>query len=109
MLTQRRLAIEKEQNVLKQASTSTTSGVQAVTTNSCMADAVALTSCLTINIEGVSVTALIDTGSKCTIISHSLLHDIGKFLASQGKPLPKLEKPSTTLYGKGGQLHNKSC
>ena len=58
MLTKRRL--EKEQSLLKQAYTSTTPGVQAVTAtcNSCMADAVGLTPCLPINIEEVSITAL---------------------------------------------------
>ena len=45
------------------------------------------------------------SGGKVTrkIISRSLLHDIGKLLASRGKPQPKLEKPSTT------QQHRSHC
>ena len=107
MLTKRRL--EKEQSLLHQASTSNHAGVKIVTTNNNTAQAVGLSPCLNIEIEGVSVTALVDTGSKCTIISRSLLHDIGRCLASQGKPLPELEKPGTTLYGKGGQPNNQNC
>ena len=76
-----------------------------VMTNNCTAKAVGLSPCIEIEIGGVS--ALVDTGSKCMINSRSNLHDLGKFLASQGKPLPELEKPSTTLYYKSGQPNNQ--
>ena len=79
-----------------------------VTTNNCTAKAVGLSPCIEIEIEGVSITALVDTGSKHMIISRSLLHDLGKFLARQGKPLPELEKPCTTLHYKGGQPNNQT-
>ena len=43
-----------------------------------------------------------------TIISRQVLHEFGKRLHSQGKPLPKLEKPSARLYGKDGQRGSRS-
>ena len=51
----------------------TTAGVKTVTASNCTANAVGLSPCLNVEIEGVSVTELVDTGSKCTIISHSVL------------------------------------
>ena len=104
MLTEKRLA--KEKDLLKQASASENAHVGTVTADESVAEAVGLSPYLEMEIEGVPVTALVDSGSKCTIISRSLLHDIGKHLAMQGKPSLSLEKPCTTLYGKGGQkLH----
>ena len=38
--------------------------------------------------EGVQVSALVDTGSQTTIIAHTVLHEIGRHLREQGKPLP---------------------
>ncbi len=53
-------------------------------------------------IEGLAVSAMVDTGSQSTIVSHSLLHQVYKHMEGEGKPLPKLESPSTKLRGKGG-------
>ena len=62
MLTKCRL--EKEQSLLQQASTN---GVITVTTNNCTANAVAFIPFLIVEIEGVSITVLLDTISKCTL------------------------------------------
>ena len=45
---------------------------------------------LALQIEGVQVSALVDTGSQSTIISRQVLQGIGKHLHSQGKPLPQV-------------------
>ena len=58
------------------------------------------TLCLDLMVEGVQVEALVDTCSEVTIISRSLLHEIGKCCKEQGRPLPQLVVPSLTLYGK---------
>jgi hypothetical protein len=56
-----------------------------------------------LTIEGVPVQAMVDTGSQSTIISHDVLHKVGRYLASQGKPLPELKVPTVRLYGKDGK------
>ena len=58
---------------------------------------------LNVKIEGVSINAMVDTGSQSTVISRSILHKIVRHLKSQGKELPSLQKPSLQLYGKGGK------
>ena len=55
-----------------------------------------------INIEGVPVTAMVDSGSPTTIISRSLLHQIANKLRQDSKPIPELLTPSLRLYGKDG-------
>ena len=55
-------------------------------------------------VEGVAVSAMVDTGSQSTIVSHSLLHKVFKHVEREGKLLPKLECPSTKLRGKGGHI-----
>ena len=57
---------------------------------------------LEVLVEGVSVSAMVDTGSQSTIVSRSLLHKVFKHMEREGKPLPKLECPSAKLRGKGG-------
>ena len=42
------------------------------------------TVCLSITIEGVTVEALVDTGSQSIIISRSLLHEISQHMKSKG-------------------------
>lgn len=64
--------------------------------------AVGPTVCLSITIEGVPADALVDTGSQSTIISRSMLHDIGRQLKSKGQPVPTLERPTVRLFGKDG-------
>jgi len=73
-----------------------------VTAENLPSSAIGPTLLFALQIEGVQVSALVDTGSQSTIISHQVLYDIGKHLHSQGKPLPQLEKPSARLYGKDG-------
>ena len=55
-----------------------------------------------IDIEGVRVTAMVDSGSPTTIISRSLLHRIANKLRHDSKPVPELLPPSVRLYGKDG-------
>ena len=57
---------------------------------------------LDVRVEGVQVTAMVDTGSQSSIISRSLLHRVGRHLRKQGNPVPKLEPASVRLYGKDG-------
>ena len=64
--------------------------------------AVGPTVCLPITIEGVTVEALVDTGSQSTIISRAMLKEIGRHQKCQGKPLPVLERPVVRLFGKDG-------
>ena len=55
--------------------------------------------CLDVLVEGVTVSAMVDTGSQSTIVSRTLLHKVFKHLEREGKALPKLERPSTKLLG----------
>ena len=95
--------LERESELLQQTSAASGSQVDTITTDDSLSSAVGPTLVLPVQIEGVQVSALVDTGSQSTIISRQVLHEIGKRLHSQGKPLPKLEKPSARLYGKDGQ------
>ena len=61
------------------------------------------TLCLDVVIGGVPTEALVDSCSEVTIISRSMLHEIGKGQHKQGKPCPLLDTPSLALYGKSGQ------
>jgi hypothetical protein len=58
---------------------------------------------LKVQIGGVPVEAMVDTGSQSTIISRSLLHKIGRYRKSKGESLPALEKPTARLFGKDGE------
>ena len=55
-----------------------------------------------IDMEGVRVTAMVDSGSPTTIISCLLLHRIANKLRSDFKPIPELLPPSLCLYGNDG-------
>ena len=57
---------------------------------------------LELSVDGVVVSAMVDTGSQSTIVSRNFLHKVCKHLHGEGKPVPKLESPSTQLRGKGG-------
>ena len=46
--------------------------------------------------------AMVNTGSQLSIIPRSVLHQVGRHLRRQGKPVRKLEPASVTLYGKNG-------
>ena len=64
--------------------------------------AVGPTLLLDVCIEGVPVSAVVDTGAQSTIISRPMLHRIHKQMKSRGKTMPKLALPSPPLYGKSG-------
>ena len=64
--------------------------------------AVGPTLMLELSVEGLQVTAVVDTASNSTIISRSLLHDLKNHLQALGRPIPKLELPCVPLYGKEG-------
>ena len=55
---------------------------------------------LNLQIEGLPVEAMVDTGSQSTIISRNTLHKVKDQLLRQGKEVPKLRLPSVKLYGK---------
>ena len=55
-----------------------------------------------VEVSGVSVEAMLDTGAQSTIISRELLHKVVRHLQATSKPVPKLRIPSAKLYGKDG-------
>ncbi len=55
-----------------------------------------------VNVCGVPVEAMLDTGAQSTIISRELLHEIVRHLRTEDQPLPELKTPSARLYGKDG-------
>ena len=55
---------------------------------------------LDVSIEGVNITAMVDTSSQSSIISRSVLHKIGNHLRARGKEIPKLQPASMRLFGK---------
>lgn len=56
-----------------------------------------------VGIEGIPVTALVDTGAQSTIISRSTLHAVNQHLKQKRRELPQLELPTVRLYGKDGE------
>ena len=95
--TSRRLC--RERQLIEDDSVKT----RVVTTSDSQAGVVGPTLLLDLQIEGVPVEALVDTGSQSTIISRTTLHTIAKHLRENGHPLPKLEEPTVKLFGKDGQ------
>lgn len=87
--------LSREEKLLDTASTN------ASTVNT-VEGAVGPTLTIELDVEGVIVTAVVDTASNSTIILRSLLHDIKRHLDSESKPMPKLELPCVPLYGKDG-------
>ena len=55
-----------------------------------------------VSIDGLTVRATVDTGAQSTIISRTVLHQIGQQRHREGKPVPILEEPTVKLYGKDG-------
>ena len=87
----------KEEEKLNLASSSAP-----ISTVNAVKGAVGPTLTIELSVEGVNVTAIVDTASNSTIISRSMLHDIKRHLDSKGKSMPKLELPCVPLYGKEG-------
>ena len=95
LLNQRRLTKEKQLLMETQSSVDT---ITAKPTQ--VGDAVGSTMYLDLDIEGVKVEAMVDTGAQSTIISRALLHKIANSLKAQGRPVPELEAPCARLFGK---------
>ena len=64
---------------------------------------------LDIEIEGVPVKAVVDSGAQSTVISRNLLHQVNRHMREQGRSSPTLELPSITLYGRGGRDSSELC
>ena len=60
-----------------------------------------------LNIEGLPVKAMVDTGAQSTIVSRSTLHAVNRYLKQWGRELPPLELPTVCLYGKDGEKGGK--
>ena len=75
----------------------TTCSVQVVT-----GKAIGPTMVVDVEVEGVLVSAVVDTGSQSTIFLWPFLHKVKRHLEGKGKAMPELELPGTTFYGKSG-------
>ena len=62
-----------------------------------------------VSIDGVTVSAMVDSDAQSTIISRTILYHIGQQCTREGKPVPILEEPTAKLYGKDGLLVVSSC
>ena len=94
-----RCRLRRERQLIEDDSVKT----RVVTASDGQAGVVGPTLLLDLQIEGVPVEALVDTGSQSTIISRTTLHAIAKHLRENGHPLPKQEEPTVKLFGKDGQ------
>ena len=94
-----RCRLRREQQLMNNDSAETL----IVTASDSQAGAVGPTLLLDVQIEGVPIEALVDTGSQSTIISRTTLHAIARHLKQNGRPTPKLERPTVKLFGKDGQ------
>ena len=76
-----------------------------ISTKEQTSNAVGPTLMLQLQIEGVPVEAMVDTGSQSTVVSRAVLHEVGKHLHQQGREMPQLRAPTARLYGKdcGGE------
>ena len=104
LLSQRRLA--KEKQLLAEGTQSSVNTVTAKPTK--VGDAVGPTMYIDLEIEGVKVEAMVDTGAQSTIISRALLHEVANNLKAQGRPVPELEKPCARLFGKSATVSSQS-
>ena len=95
LLNQWRLAKEKQLLMETQSSVDTVTAKPTKVRN-----AVGPTIYIDLEIEGVKVEAMVDTGAQSTIISRALLHEIANSLKAHGRPVPELEAPCTRLFGK---------
>ena len=76
----------------------TTGSVQVVT-----GKVIGPTMVVDVEVEGVLVSAVVDTGSQSTIVLRPFLHKVKRHsVESKGKAMPELELPGTTFYRKSG-------
>ena len=94
-MAERRLCREKVE--LESASSAI-----AVAASDEQADAVGTWLHVEICIEGLPVSAMVDTGSQSTIISRETLHAVNQHLKQEERTLPPLELPTVQLYGEDG-------
>ena len=95
-----RRKLQRDQQILNDASTNSSTGVVQTEAQQCCA--VGPTLYVDVLIEGVLVHAMVDTGAQSTIIARSVLHDIGRRRSQEGQPLPTLKIPTVKLFGKDG-------
>ena len=57
---------------------------------------------LEVSLEGLGVSAIVDTGPQSTTISRALLHKVFVHIRNSGKAPPRLQEPCTKFRGKGG-------
>ena len=86
--------LEKEKEMLDSAGS-----VQVVT-----GKAIGPTMVVDVEVEGVLVSAVVDTGSQLTIISRPFLHKVKRHLESKGESIAQLELTRTAFYGMSGTL-----
>ncbi len=84
------------------ASTSEGADAQVVQSNSTLSNAAGATPHTEVSVGGVSVIALVDSGSQSIIISRELLHKVAKQASIEGKPFPILGLPTVKVYGIDG-------
>ena len=65
-----------------------------ISTKEQTSDAVGPTLVLQLQIEGVPVEAIVDTGSQSMVISRAVLREVGKHLHQQGREMPQLRVPT---------------
>ena len=98
LLSQKRLECEKSE-LAEAKDKSTTSAVNA---SEKQARAVGSLLEIRLNIGGLPITAMVDTGAQSTIISRSTLHEVVNHMRETGQQVPPLELPTVRLYGKDG-------
>ena len=78
-----------------------TASVDVVTVSTVGAKGSLLRAC--VEIEGLPVEAVVDTGAQCTVISRELLRNLGRHMRERKMELPKCAPPSVKLVGRGGK------
>ena len=55
-----------------------------------------------VEVEGLPVEAVVDTGAQCTVISRDFLRSLGSHMRERKMELPRCTPPSLKLFGRGG-------
>ena len=64
---------------------------------------------MNVQIEGVTISAMIDAGAQSTIISRSTLHNVVRHLRSSGQDVPRLETPSVRIWKRRSEKRKGAC